>query len=285
MKDVVTCLLDLDEGTMTFLLNGVDLGVAFKNIDRGRCWYPAVSLTTDEWGSFRFGSVLDPMVFCPDGYACIPASQYSPTLVVSPPSLVDEHIPEVEDPVRGFTFPLIIPPLASYYDPDVELSFYFEVQVGLRGLDCALCPIVGVVSDTGNIVAAVFDISTNRIAFMKFTEFMQKSATFDVFLVEQVTTFERVMNGQTLDGVGMCQIMDVDVVRLEEGAYVGVGVDSVSKMVFFTFQGKTIGAEYAATDGGSFVPYLRNLPRFLFNFSQFDFKHDRANFCFSPKTC
>jgi hypothetical protein len=53
--------LDLTDRTISFILNGVDLGIAFKNIDSRKAWYPAVSMTGGQWGRFRFGSALDPL--------------------------------------------------------------------------------------------------------------------------------------------------------------------------------------------------------------------------------
>jgi Ca2+-binding EF-hand superfamily protein len=55
--DVVGCLLDLDEGTITFSLNGVSLGVAFRAVkpERGESIFPACTLHGGpHW--LRFGS-------------------------------------------------------------------------------------------------------------------------------------------------------------------------------------------------------------------------------------
>ncbi|KAG1933680.1 E3 ubiquitin-protein ligase RKP [Pimephales promelas] len=45
--DIVSCLIDLDEGTITFCLNGQSLGVAFSNIKTGPgvAYFPAISLS------------------------------------------------------------------------------------------------------------------------------------------------------------------------------------------------------------------------------------------------
>uniref|UniRef100_A0A8C0IRV2 E3 ubiquitin-protein ligase RNF123 n=1 Tax=Chelonoidis abingdonii TaxID=106734 RepID=A0A8C0IRV2_CHEAB len=56
--DIVSCLIDLDEGTIDFCLNGVSLGTAFDNITRGAgmAYFPAISLSFKESVAFNFGS-------------------------------------------------------------------------------------------------------------------------------------------------------------------------------------------------------------------------------------
>ncbi|KAI9514345.1 hypothetical protein NQZ68_034147 [Dissostichus eleginoides] len=48
--DIVSCLIDLDEGTITFCLNGQSLGTAFTNIKTGPgvAYFPAISLSFKE---------------------------------------------------------------------------------------------------------------------------------------------------------------------------------------------------------------------------------------------
>ncbi|XP_066900306.1 E3 ubiquitin-protein ligase RNF123 isoform X12 [Kogia breviceps] len=56
--DIVSCLIDLDEGTLSFCLNGVSLGTAFENLSRGlgMAYFPAISLSFKESVAFNFGS-------------------------------------------------------------------------------------------------------------------------------------------------------------------------------------------------------------------------------------
>uniref|UniRef100_A0AAQ6IDT1 RING-type E3 ubiquitin transferase n=1 Tax=Anabas testudineus TaxID=64144 RepID=A0AAQ6IDT1_ANATE len=56
--DIVSCLIDLDEGTITFCLNGQSLGTAFINIKMGPgvAYFPAISLSFKESVAFNFGS-------------------------------------------------------------------------------------------------------------------------------------------------------------------------------------------------------------------------------------
>ncbi|XP_043818882.1 E3 ubiquitin-protein ligase RNF123 isoform X1 [Dromiciops gliroides] len=66
--DIVSCLIDLDEGTIAFCLNGVSLGTAFDNITRGSgmAYFPAISLSFKESVAFNFGS--RPLRYPMEGY-------------------------------------------------------------------------------------------------------------------------------------------------------------------------------------------------------------------------
>ncbi|CAL8383224.1 unnamed protein product [Boreogadus saida] len=56
--DIVSCMIDLDEGTITFCLNGQSLGTAFTDIKMGPgvAYFPAISLSFKESVAFNFGS-------------------------------------------------------------------------------------------------------------------------------------------------------------------------------------------------------------------------------------
>lgn len=56
--DIVSCLIDLDAGTLSFCLNGESLGTAFENLSRGPgiAYFPAISLSFKESVAFNFGS-------------------------------------------------------------------------------------------------------------------------------------------------------------------------------------------------------------------------------------
>ncbi|XP_047202936.1 E3 ubiquitin-protein ligase RNF123 isoform X2 [Girardinichthys multiradiatus] len=66
--DIVSCLIDLDEGTITFCLNGQSLGTAFNNIKMGPgvAYFPAISLSFKESVAFNFGS--RPLRYPVEGY-------------------------------------------------------------------------------------------------------------------------------------------------------------------------------------------------------------------------
>ncbi|XP_024915849.1 E3 ubiquitin-protein ligase RNF123 [Cynoglossus semilaevis] len=66
--DIVSCLIDLDEGTITFCLNGQSLGTAFTDIKTGPgvAYFPAISLSFKESVAFNFGS--RPLRYPAEGY-------------------------------------------------------------------------------------------------------------------------------------------------------------------------------------------------------------------------
>uniref|UniRef100_V9K7B4 E3 ubiquitin-protein ligase RNF123 n=1 Tax=Callorhinchus milii TaxID=7868 RepID=V9K7B4_CALMI len=66
--DIVTCVIDLDEGKIGFCLNGISLGVAFDNIKLGPglAYFPAISLSFKESVAFNFGS--RPIRYPMEGY-------------------------------------------------------------------------------------------------------------------------------------------------------------------------------------------------------------------------
>ncbi|KAK1161551.1 E3 ubiquitin-protein ligase RNF123 isoform X1 [Acipenser oxyrinchus oxyrinchus] len=66
--DIVTCLIDLDEGTISFCLNGQSLGTAFNSIKigPGLAYFPAISLSFKESVAFNFGS--RPLRYPVEGY-------------------------------------------------------------------------------------------------------------------------------------------------------------------------------------------------------------------------
>ncbi|XP_041080554.1 E3 ubiquitin-protein ligase RNF123 isoform X1 [Polyodon spathula] len=66
--DIVTCLIDLDEGTISFCLNGQSLGTAFSSIKigPGLAYFPAISLSFKESVAFNFGS--RPLRYPVEGY-------------------------------------------------------------------------------------------------------------------------------------------------------------------------------------------------------------------------
>jgi hypothetical protein len=64
-------MIDLEEGTIGYSLNGTFLGVAFLYVDLNLKWYPAISFTTQERGRLYFHDLRH----CPEDYYCIPRNE------------------------------------------------------------------------------------------------------------------------------------------------------------------------------------------------------------------
>ncbi|XP_027692946.1 E3 ubiquitin-protein ligase RNF123 [Vombatus ursinus] len=100
--DIVSCLIDLDEGTIAFCLNGVSLGTAFDNITRGSgmAYFPAISLSFKESVAFNFGS--RPLRYPMEGYR--PLQDAPTTDLVEAHKLLSylKNVLQLElDPVEG----------------------------------------------------------------------------------------------------------------------------------------------------------------------------------------
>ena len=52
--DVLSCLFSWN-GEVSYWLNGVDMGVAFRGLNTGVNWYPAASVAMDQTCCFNFG--------------------------------------------------------------------------------------------------------------------------------------------------------------------------------------------------------------------------------------
>ncbi|XP_015759661.1 PREDICTED: uncharacterized protein LOC107338925, partial [Acropora digitifera] len=67
--DVLSCLFSWN-GEVSYWLNGVDMGVAFRGLNTGVNWYPAASVAMDQTCSFNFGD--KPFRYnIPEGYVAV----------------------------------------------------------------------------------------------------------------------------------------------------------------------------------------------------------------------
>ncbi|KAI8804237.1 armadillo-type protein [Cladochytrium replicatum] len=69
--DVITALLDLDAGEISYLHNGRELGPAFTDVPTTRDWYPAISLASGQLCTVHFGDSLFPLKYLPSDYSSI----------------------------------------------------------------------------------------------------------------------------------------------------------------------------------------------------------------------
>jgi hypothetical protein len=280
--DTLTCLLDLDEGTISFLLNGQDLGIAFRNVDVNQTWYPVASLTCDQWGHFRFGSVLDKFLFCPPDYQPIP---YLDEMFYSCIDFLPEDEISIEKVDNSETLlqpkdlsPVETRQIESFMNYKEKLSLFYEVRVGIQGADSNLCLAIGCISDQQELELVIFQLSTSKVIFASITG---GDMDMDLFLDRDILEIfnespeftsppQFVKRGETT-------------LVLSEGANIGVGVDEVGGKLWFTHNGVEIcSAEGLNISIASYIPYLRNIPRYLLNFGQYDFVSEIGNRLYSP---
>jgi hypothetical protein len=66
---VLTCLMDLDRGEVSYEYNGIHLGVAFTGVDVSKTWFPSISMSTGQECTMIFGDGPSGKLQLPDGYS------------------------------------------------------------------------------------------------------------------------------------------------------------------------------------------------------------------------
>ncbi|TPX32811.1 hypothetical protein SmJEL517_g04134 [Synchytrium microbalum] len=78
--DIITSLLDLTTREIRYWRNGIDMGVAFENVDTDVTWYPAISLSSQQGCLLYFGGALDKITYLPEGFTPIArVSEWKPS--------------------------------------------------------------------------------------------------------------------------------------------------------------------------------------------------------------
>ncbi|KAI8610917.1 concanavalin A-like lectin/glucanase domain-containing protein [Chytriomyces sp. MP71] len=126
--DVITVLLDLNNGLISYLRNGTDLGVAFTEIDTTREWFAAASLAGGQGCAIKFGGPLDGLRHLPDGFASLD-SAIRISCPVERLISVDKMVSSGR--VIGEEFGNLVPNDFEWIIP----SFYYEVQVCVEDAD------------------------------------------------------------------------------------------------------------------------------------------------------
>ncbi|KAJ1509832.1 hypothetical protein HMI54_002074 [Coelomomyces lativittatus] len=66
--DIIECLFNLSQGTISFTQNGINLGIAFQNVDTSLVWYPALSIASGQGCRLQFGDKGNPFLIMNDEY-------------------------------------------------------------------------------------------------------------------------------------------------------------------------------------------------------------------------
>ncbi|KAJ3085450.1 hypothetical protein HK102_014157 [Quaeritorhiza haematococci] len=358
--DVITALIDLDEGAISYYRNGVDLGVAFESVTTNETWYPAISLASGQGGRVRMGDRLDQLQYLPDGYlpvahalqhirndmfpsptASLPAA-VSPASTKESSSAVDiqdeapetlesikvDGTPEVDQlpwgqpgmdiagtpspssvisngqqeqtddcssPIRSLAPQVSVNSSTSNASLiptqfEFDISFYFEVAVGKRGLKPSQCIQIGIVDRENRVHFLAFHcnraffVTANRDPEHEDQEDGNNAPTaFDRALFAELQrhadddevgtpdVFSPAVDGFRVDAV-------LPGIELAEGDVLGVGCSLSDRCVVFTINGTLMGPVVRGIKPRLYVPYLRNMPRFILNFGQTgEFKWGPAN--------
>lgn len=307
--DIITALLNFEDQTMIFLVNGVSQGIAFSGFDTTKTYQPAVSLSHDQIVQFSFGSVFDELKFCPLDH--IPLSQLRMTdhgnnnSMPLRISLLTEHfsnfnddgdleiIPEESEeiictaPHYRFRKPIKISPsrssensspgsaMTEIMDHSSSLKFYYEVQIGLE--QARFTSRVGIRLEKGLLFCltvrdCVKKIEIEKIVILKETGIASlhgKSADL-VFDTEP----NEVSGKAELEKNTLEVIHDVN---LKTGDIVGCGWLLNRDAIVFTVNGLRIGGEISCLENSCCTPHVTGTTRFVLNFGNELFAYPQAN--------
>ena len=244
VNDIVTCLLDLSNGTMSFLLNNKDLGVAFTGIDATKTWYPAASFTENQYGEFKFGGVFEEMEFKPNDFSYLPRTFPSglPQRIQSPPhsflSLTSV----------SFYFEIAVQISERYNQNFFQVGLYDENHMLILAVDFYaqkyyIIETINAENEASSILNCVNDSDPSRCKEIKQTISMEnQNSSLKVF---------------------------------------GAGINQNENFVFFTYNGDIIGNPLLV-DMKWAVPYLKDISSYRLNFGKSEFVMDACNNLFSP---
>ncbi|KAJ3414201.1 hypothetical protein HDV05_006906 [Chytridiales sp. JEL 0842] len=301
--DIITILLDLDKGQITYLQNGENLGVAFDDVDKEEMWYPSLSLASGQGCTVFFGSKVDPVRYLPEGFLTMEAFQnnlhkdvkrditfspvkectVSPLPSDSPSEESDGSAPwleEINTKVKDappsvptcteFLSDLCIPVDESFKWDLPE--FYYEVQLGLHPSSKSTNRWQLGLRDTIGTVYMITPISHSKGCILKITDrdpetsevFDALHETLDFILKEEENKFESNGSVQVLGILENFDGKDSDVF--------GCGYVESTNCVCFTQNGVPLGVVVQGEMGTSYFPYLRNIPRFSVNYGRTTFQ-------------
>ncbi|XJO78651.1 hypothetical protein BDV3_003058 [Batrachochytrium dendrobatidis] len=279
--DVITAILDLDQKTITFCLNGVSFGVAFTNVDNSVTWCPAVSLTSEQSGFFRFGSKFDPLKFLPEHTVPI-ASVSSDTLIMersigSPKENrhVFEPPPHVHTESVTSRDRVVTEAESVLTENNVALTplFYFEARVNISMARVDKCPQFGILLREDQMVIVCLERHSKTLIWLKIhgLHYNDKSI-FDYMLDQHLVSMmdaSQETSQSFSSGIEIIHLMpNIDWCV---GDTIGCGLHHNSG--FFTMNGKQIGPTLALeeTHDAICIPYMRHIPKFVLNIGETPF--------------
>ncbi|KAH9252704.1 hypothetical protein BASA81_009398 [Batrachochytrium salamandrivorans] len=296
--DTITSVIDLNQGTISFHLNGTSMGIAFSDIDVLQTWCPAISLTSEQCGYFRFGGPLDPLIFPP--VDALPIAHYaneeqqssswpdSPERIPSPNSnVVETDTLLANDPTMIET--AVASPLIKILDTSLltaetvsSLSLYFEVKVNTGKLDMIKCPQIGMLLQDDHMIITCLERHSNTLVWLKI-----QGIHFDDEHVfeDQLCEHLRLMMDPARDGVYPSPTEEIEVIYIMRGVnwhpgdIIGCGLYLHEQGIFFTMNGEPIGPIVFSSriQTAVCIPYIRHIPRFVLNVFETEFKWEPAN--------
>ncbi|TPX68227.1 hypothetical protein SpCBS45565_g03219 [Spizellomyces sp. 'palustris'] len=266
--DVITTLIDLDNKEISYLRNGVSLGVAFVDIP-DVTWYPAISLASAQGCRVRFGHQLDPLQYLPQGYASIASIAGNDGDVLSPDASSvyydASESPSNEDPsgMSNLFLPLTEP--TSYDRPEFLPSAYFELQMGIGGRETFMIPQIGIADRDKNIFFVGL-CPGGRYVLMVVRNRDPDDRSF----------FRKDIN-EMLMHESTATIQDTEILAtwrgppVQDGDVIGCAISFAQGALLFTLNGKELGPIVHGVSEKLYVPYIRYVPRFILNLGKASF--------------
>lgn len=300
-NDVISTVIDLDNGEISYYQNGLPLGVAFSEIDTEKEWYPALSLSSDQGCSIHFGCTVNSIKYPQEG--CIPVSLIvldDPTVELN--KLNDDEYEmfeywkytaddneNTEDEELIFNKEIDIPN---------DLNQYYELTVGF-GLpkDRNSWIHAGIVEDLNKIYTIIYHMETLYFVACQ-CDPSDKAYTTNILypFLESIESLDYdvkdiIDETKSIKFIGSCKY------KLHEGDIIGCGYynlneeneenrnnnnnnmkDNIYKIVF-TINGKLLRKFIIVKNKHHnekvFYPYIFGLKKYKMNFGQdiFKFKH------------
>ncbi|EGF77219.1 hypothetical protein BATDEDRAFT_27890 [Batrachochytrium dendrobatidis JAM81] len=287
--DVITAILDLDQKTITFCLNGVSFGVAFTNVDNSVTWCPAVSLTSEQSGFFRFGSKFDPLKFLPEHTVPI-ASVSSDTLIMersigSPKENrhVFEPPPHVHTESVTSRDRVVTEAESVLTENNVALTplFYFEARVNISMARVDKCPQFGILLREDQMVIVCLERHSKTLIWLKIhgLHYNDKSI-FDYMLDQHLVSMmdaSQETSQSFSSGIEIIHLMpNIDwqvyfivIIMVQDAVGIKYVICMCCKYPIFNTSGPTLALE--ETHDAICIPYMRHIPKFVLNIGETPF--------------
>ncbi|KAJ3036591.1 hypothetical protein HDV00_002551 [Rhizophlyctis rosea] len=236
-SDTITALLDLDNGTISYMRNGVDLGVAFEGVSKSTRWFPAISLASDQGCRVRFGSGMDPLSYVPNGY--VPMASLAGDVEKYDLIWNGSVAAEAIDPEGGEI---------------LQSESAFEVQMSLRGIDESCIPLFGVVTSEQRFVGLAF-LRNGKAKVVQMSKDSLVSGTSSS--LHNLLTAE----GGSSSDEGVVVVSEVECGVRETDVF-GCGIRESDGCVVVVRNGNVVGADAGGHDGEVY-PALKDVARFV----------------------
>ncbi|ORX41985.1 ARM repeat-containing protein [Piromyces finnis] len=296
VNDIISTVLDLDNGEISYYQNGLPLGVAFTEIDTEKEWYPAISLSSDQGCGIHFGSTLNPLKYPQEG--CIPVSliiMEDPTIELN--KLNDNEYELFEYWKYSSDESETSEEEESIFNKDIDipndLNQYYELTIGFgHPKDKNAWIHVGMVEELERIYTAIYHNETIYFVASECDPTDKEYATNIMYpFLESIESLDDEVTN-VIDETKTIRFVSSIKYKLHEGDTLGCGYynlnDDNEKMneesdifykIVFTINGKLLKTfimiKSKPQNEKIFYPYIFGLKKYKINFGQeiFRFKH------------